>query len=55
MDYKAKAINCLKDTSLPVLMQWFRECNCDLDTYCQKYEETDLSGAEKCRFKVTVE
>lgn len=46
MDYKAKAINCLKDTSLPILMQWFRECNCDLDAYCQKYGETEFSFAK---------
>lgn len=46
MDYRTKAINCLKDTTLPVLMQWFRECNCDLDTYCRKYGETEFSFAK---------
>lgn len=46
MDYRTKAINCLKDTSLSVLMQWFRECNYDLDTYCRKYGETEFSFAK---------
>ena len=40
MDYKTKAINCLKDTAVPVQMQLFKECNYDLDIYCQKYGET---------------
>lgn len=46
MDYRTKAINCVKDTVLPIQMQWFRECNCDLDTYCQKYGETEFSFAK---------
>ena len=40
MNYKTKAINCLKDTALPIQMQLFKECNYDLDIYCQKYGET---------------
>ena len=46
MDYRTKAINCVKDTVLPVIMQWFRESDCDLDIYCQKYGETEFSYAK---------
>lgn len=46
MDYRAKAINCVKDTALPIQMQWFIECSCNLDTYCQKYGEIDFFFAE---------
>lgn len=87
MDYKTKAINCVKDTALPVQMRLLQECSFNLDTYCQKYGQTEasfcecsrqgmiyvlenmmpeksikveiietvLSGASKCRFKVTIE
>ena len=40
MDYRDKAVNCVKDTALPVLMQWSGDSGCDMDTYCQKYGET---------------
>lgn len=46
MDYKTKAINCLKDTAVPVQMQLFKECNYDMDTYCQKYGETEFFFAK---------
>lgn len=46
MDYRTKAINCVKDTVLPVIMQWFRESDCDLDIYYQKYGETEFSYAK---------
>lgn len=46
MDYRTKAINCVKDTVLPVIMQWFRESDRDLDIYCQKYGETEFSYAK---------
>ena len=46
MDYRTKAINCVKDTVLPVIMQWFRESDCDLDIYCQRYGETEFSYAK---------
>lgn len=46
MDYRTKAINCIKDTALPVQMQWFRDCNYNLDTYCQKYGETEFFFAK---------
>lgn len=46
MDYKTKAINCVKDTALPILMQWFRDCDSDLDKYCDTYGETEFSFAK---------
>ena len=42
MDYKTKAVNCLKNTALPVLLQRFRECGSDLDAYCAQYGETEF-------------
>lgn len=46
MDYKTKAINCVKDTALPVQMKWFKDCDFDLDRYCQKYAETEFFFAK---------
>ncbi|MDD2960174.1 MAG: hypothetical protein PHR92_16955 [Lachnospiraceae bacterium] len=46
MDYRAKAINCVKDTALPVQLQWFQECDCDLEKYCRKYGETEYFFAK---------
>lgn len=45
MDYRSKAIRCLKDGVLPELMRRFRECGSDMDAYCQKYGETEFSFA----------
>lgn len=42
MDYRTKAINCVKDTALPVQMQLFQDCNNDMDGYCVKYGETEF-------------
>ena len=94
MDYRTKAIKCVKDTVLPVQMQWFQDCGhiyemgypkcvceealaggkdasfCECSRQSMIYVlenmmpekhieveiiETVLSGAEKCRFKVTIE
>ncbi len=41
MDYKNKAINCVKDTVLPIQQQQFRECGCSLDEQYKKYGNTD--------------
>ena len=46
MDYREKAVNCVKDTALPVLMQWFQDSGNDMDSYCQKYGETEFSFAK---------
>lgn len=47
MDYRTKAINCVKDTVLPIYMQWFQDCNYNLNTFCQKYGETEFFFAEE--------
>jgi len=31
MDYRTKAINCVKDTVLPVQMQWFQDCGFNME------------------------
>ncbi len=46
MDYKTKAMNCVKDTVLPELMKWFQDSGCDMDKYCEKYGETEFSFAK---------
>ena len=46
MDYKTKAIHCIKDTAWPVQMQWFKECGYSLDNYCDKYGETEFFFAK---------
>lgn len=43
--YKSKAINCVKDTAMPTLLQWFKDSGSDLDLYCEKYGETEFSYA----------
>ena len=46
MDMRTKAVNCLKDTALPVQLQWFRDSGCDLDAYCRKYGKTEFFFAK---------
>lgn len=46
MDYKNKAINCVKDTVLPVHIKQFRECNCSLDEQYEKYGNTEFLNAK---------
>lgn len=46
MEYKNKAINCLKNTALPLQMQWFRDSGCNMDEYCQKYGDTEFFFAK---------
>lgn len=46
MDFRIKAINCLKDTALPVQMQLIKASNYDMDTYCQKYGESEYFFAK---------
>ena len=88
MNYRDKAIHCVKDTILPMQREQFEECGRCLDEQYKRYGkvkdashcecsrqsvlyiignllpdknisveiiETVLGGAEKCRFKVTVE
>ena len=47
MDYRTKAIECVKDTALPVQMQWFQECGRDLSVYCRRYGETEYFFAKE--------
>lgn len=42
MDYREKAINCVKDTVLPIQMQQFQECGGSLDAQYEKYGDTDV-------------
>lgn len=41
MDYREKAIACVKDTVLPVQRAQFEECGCDLDRQYEKYGDTE--------------
>lgn len=40
-DYREKAIQCVKDTVLPLQKQMFQECGCDLDAQYRKYRTSD--------------
>lgn len=42
MDYREKAINCVKDTVLPIHRQQFEACGCSLDAQYEKYGDTDV-------------
>ncbi len=46
MDYREKAIHCVKNTVLPVQLEQFRECGCSLDEQYRKYGDTDVFFAE---------
>ena len=41
MDYRKKAVSCVKDTVLPVQMAQFRECGCSLDKQYRKYGDME--------------
>ena len=41
IDYKNKAINCVKDTVLPLQKGQFEECGCSLDEQYKKYGNTE--------------
>ena len=41
MDYKNKAINCVKDTVLLEQKRQFEECGCNLDEQYKKYGNTE--------------
>lgn len=42
MDLREKAIQCVKDTVLPIQMQQFQECGGSLDAQYEKYGNTDV-------------
>ena len=46
MDYKKKAINCVKDTVLPIHMNQFKECGFSLDEQYRKYGNTEFLNAK---------
>ena len=41
MDYRQKAINCVKITVLPIQQEQFKECGCSLDEQYKKYGNTE--------------
>lgn len=41
MDYRSKAICCIKDTALPEMRRQFEECGRNLDEQYKKYGETE--------------
>ncbi|MDR2893054.1 MAG: hypothetical protein LBV80_08225 [Deltaproteobacteria bacterium] len=41
MDYRNKAINCVKDTVLPIQMRQFEECGRSLDEQYKRYGNTE--------------
>lgn len=41
MGLRAKAINCVRDTVLPIQRQQFEECGGSLDAQHEKYGDTD--------------
>lgn len=41
MEYRTKAINCVRDTVLPIQRQQFEECGGSLDAQYEKYGDTD--------------
>jgi hypothetical protein len=42
LDYKKKAIDCVKDTVLPIQRAQFEECGCSLDEQYKKYGNTEM-------------
>lgn len=42
MEYRTKAINCVRDTVLPIQRQQFEECGHDLDAQYRKYGDTEF-------------
>ena len=41
MDYRSKAIKCIKDTAWPEMRRQFEECGCDLDAQYKKYGSSE--------------
>ena len=46
MDYRDKAIHCVKDTVLPMQRKQFEECGCCLDEQYKRYGNTEWLFAE---------
>ena len=41
LDYREKAVRCVRETVLPVQAAQFRACGCDLDAQYRKYGDTE--------------
>ena len=41
MDFRKKAVRCIRETVLPVQAAQFRACGCDLDAQYRKYGDTE--------------
>ena len=41
MDYREKAVRCVRETVLPIQMAQFQACGCDLDAQYRKYGDTE--------------
>ncbi|MDR2904177.1 MAG: hypothetical protein LBU77_06700 [Clostridiales bacterium] len=46
IDYKNKAICCVKDTVLPLQKKQFEECGCSLDEQYRRYGNTEMLCAK---------
>lgn len=46
MDYRNKAINCVRHTVLPIHQKQFEECGCILDEQYRKYGNTETFFAK---------
>lgn len=46
MDYRTKAVNCVKNTVLPEMIRQFEECGCSLDEPYKRYGNTEFFFAE---------
>ena len=46
LDYRDKAIHCVKDTVLPMQRKQFEECGCCLDEQYKRYGNTEWLFAE---------
>ena len=41
MDYREKAVRCVRETVLPIQRAQFQACGCDLDAQYRKYGDTE--------------
>lgn len=49
IDYRNKAIHCVKDTILPMQRKQFEECGCCLDQQYKRYGNTEWLLAKTIR------
>lgn len=46
MDYRNKAVNCVKDAVMPELRRQFEECGCSLDEQFKRYGDREYFFAK---------